>query len=521
MTGLTMIPSPHTVANQEKQVPLPTRLTVSGDVTAWAAARPLLRLLEDSGAVSQVIPDDDGFLRLERTDADDEAYSIIVDTDGIVITGGQGLRHGIATLCALLPPECLRPGAHVAATLPAVTMTDAPRYRWRGLLIDVARHYMPVAWLRSVIDIAAFHKLNVVHLHLTDDQGWRMPIDAFPRLATVGSWRSETLVGPAPGSTFDGRAHGGAYTKEELRALVRYAHDRGIMVVPEIDLPGHMVAAIAAYPEWGNQAEPVNVLTTWGISSNIINTRPTTIDALKQILDEVMDVFDAPYLHLGGDEVPTYEWETSDEVAALMEAEGIASVRDVQGWLMRQLVAHVEAAGRQVIVWDEAMAAEGMDGAIVQAWTSPDAVERGLRFGSPTIASPQQHYYLNWSATTGEDEPLGFGVGKQLAISLRQAWDYVPPAEVIGIEAALWGEYIATPEKASYHLLPRLAAVAERAWSGTRLTWEEFEAKMPEQVARYAALGWEYRPLDGPGRWSRIMPAHAGSQARRKARIDG
>lgn len=505
--SITLIPSPSALEARDGSVPFPSSLGITGDDPGIRALRPLLRTLEDCGAIQQWSRVDDGFVRVETNDLDDEAYSLRIDDDGITLRGSErGVRHGVQTLLALLPPACLMPGSGAPAVLPKVAIDDAPRLAWRGLLVDVARHYMPVSWLRTVVEMLAFHKLNVLHLHLTDDQGWRMPVDAFPKLTTVGARRRETLSGPAPGTIFDGRAHGGAYTKEELRSLVAFARERGVTVVPEIDLPGHMVAAIAAYPEWGNATEPLEVLTTWGISSDIINVRPETIDALRTILDEVMDVFDSPFIHIGGDEVPTRDWESSAEVAELMRSEGLSEVQHVQGWLMTQLVEHLQAAGRTPIVWDEAMDAGIGTDVVVQGWRSPDAVEEAIAAGHPTIASPQQHWYLNYSTTLGADEPLGYGVGKRIATSLEDAFAYRVPDGATGAEAALWAEYVKTPEKASFQLLPRLAAVAERAWAGDRLTFDEFLPAVCAQVERYEHRGWAHRPLDGPGpRWSRTI----------------
>jgi hexosaminidase len=504
---LSLIPNPSVLDEQPGNVSLPSSLGITGNDVAMQAVRPLLRTLEDCGAIQQWSRADDGFVTIEINDLDDEAYSLRIEDDRIMLSGSdRGVRHGVQTLLALLPSGCLMPGSGARAILPKVSIADAPRLGWRGLLIDVARHYMPVSWLRTVVEMLAFHKLNVLHLHLTDDQGWRMPIDAFPKLTTVGARRRETLSGPAPGNTFDGRAHGGAYTKEELRSLVAFARERGVMVVPEIDLPGHMVAAISAYPEWGNASDPLDVLTTWGISSDIINVRPETVDALRTILDEVMDVFDSPFIHIGGDEVPTRDWESSAEVAELMEREGISEIQHVQGWLMTQLVEHLKAAGRTPIVWDEAVEAGIGTDVMVQGWRSPEAIDAAIAAGHPTIASPQQHWYLNYSNTLGEDEPLGYGVGKNIATSLEEAFAYRVPDRATGVEAALWAEYVKTPEKASFQLLPRLAAVAERAWAGNNLTFDEFLPSVRAQLERYEALGWAHRPLDGPGpRWSRTL----------------
>ncbi len=505
----TVVPTPREVRDTGGVFAFPRTLRLAGDDRSLACLRPFVRALEDGEAIDAVLAVDDvaeASLHVVDTGAEDEGYVLSVGADGIRLEGGlAGLRHGAQTLLAMLPPGCLLPGSGEAAVLPCCDISDHPALSWRGLMIDTARHFMPMSWLRQVVRIAAFHKLNILHLHLTDDQGWRMPIEAFPRLTEIGGRRQQTLVGQAPGTEYDGIAHGGWYTKEELRALVAYATSYGITVVPEIDLPGHMVAAIAAYPEWGNAVEQLDVLTTWGISQEVINTRPETIAALKTILDEVMDVFPSTYIHLGGDEAPTRDWEASSEVAELMEREHLASPRAVQGWIMDQLVAHVRAAGRTVIAWDEAVDADISKETIIQGWRSPERVENAISRGYRTIVSPQQHYYLDYQYSLEPGEPQGIGLRRGASIDMEQLLAYEVPSAAMGVEAPLWAEYVKTPQRASYQLLPRLAGVAEVAWHGRTTPWADFAVSARVQEERYRALGWEHRPLTGPGpRWSTV-----------------
>jgi len=512
---LTVVPTPHRISDAGGTFVVPSILQWVGDQRGFTALRPFVRALEDSGALTCVVKVDEQAgecLRIIDTGAEDEGYELSVSGDGVSVTGGlRGLRHAAQTLLGLLPPGCLSPGSGEDAVLPCCDITDRPALEWRGVMIDTARHFMPLSWLRKVVEIAAFHKLNVLHLHLTDDQGWRMPIDAFPRLTDVGGQRRETLVGQAPGTDYDGIAHGGWYSKDELRALVAYADSYGITVVPEIDLPGHMVAAIAAYPQWGNADEQLEVLTTWGISKDIINTRPETITALKVVLDEVMDVFPSQYIHLGGDEAPTRDWEDSCEVAALMEREGLASPRAVQGWIMDQLVVHVRAGGRTVVAWDEAVDADISLETVIQGWRSPNQVENAISRGYRTIASPQQHYYLDYQYSLEPGEPQGIGLRRGAHIDLERVLTYEVPGAAMGVESPLWSEYVKSPQRASYQLLPRLAGVAEVAWRGGATTMEAFEMSARAQEERYRALGWDHRPLDGPGpRWSTVPQAFDG-----------
>lgn len=498
---------------------LPREISVSGSPRGLQALRPFLRTLEDAGYIIAPVDlkakNQSALITIHMGgdipphpdhNAEAEAYELTIDGTGIHVHGSYlGITCAAQTLRQMLPPAALRPGFRGDIALPFAKIHDQPTYPWRAVMLDVARHFFPVDMLRRLVDLAAFHKLNIVHLHLTDDQGWRMPVDAFPRLTTIGAVRRETVVGEAPSDVFDGVPHGGYYTKGELHDLVAYARDQGITVIPEIDLPGHMVAAIAAYPQWGNKEEPVEVLTTWGISETIINTRAETIEALKTILDEVMEVFDSPYIHLGGDEVPSTEWEDSSEVHDLIAAEHLPSVRAVQGWIMDQLVVHVEEAGRTVVAWDEAVEANIDNSAVIIGWRSPQSVKASIAAGYKTVAAPQQHFYLDYQHSDNPAEPQGIGRKDGLYTDLDKVLDYDPPAGIVGIEAPLWTEYVADWRRAEYQYFPRLCAVAERAWNGSCFDKDQFMDDLSRQIERYHALGIDYRPLEGPDlHWSRI-----------------
>lgn len=516
----SILPTPKEIETVSGRLVLPIEVSVSGSARSVQALRPFLYTLENAGHIVAPIelknPTDRAFIRVHMTgdiaphpdhNAEAEAYEIAIDGTGIEVRGSYlGIVCAAQTLRQLLPPEALRPGSRGDIAMPFVQLRDHPYYSWRAVMLDVSRHFFPVTLLRRLVDLAAFHKLNILHLHLTDDQGWRMPIDAFPRLTEIGAVRRETVVGELPSDVFDGVPHGGHYTKGELHDLVTYARDLGVTIIPEIDLPGHMVAAIAAYPQWGNTDEPVEVMTTWGISERIINTRAETIKALETILDEVMEVFDSPYIHLGGDEVPPSEWEDSPEVQELIKAENLPSLRAVQGWIMDQLVEHVEEAGRTVVAWDEAVEANIDKSAVIVGWRSPQAVKAALAAGYRTVAAPQQHFYLDYQHSDSEDEPQGIGRKYGAYTDIDKVLDYLPPEGLIGIEAPLWTEYVSEWRRAEYQYFPRLAAVAERAWNGPRVAKDQFMEDLEEQLRRYHALGVDYRPLDGPGiSWKRTF----------------
>lgn len=486
-------------------------LAVHADPQAAVALTPLLRQIEDGLGIRVEHREHEAGIVVERAGDDaDESYLLDITSSGIHIRAGlAGIRHAAQTVRAMLPADSLRVAAGPAGVaLPACRIEDAPVHGWRGLMIDVSRHLMPIRWLLRLVEVMAFHKLNVLHLHLTDDQGWRMPVDAFPRLTEVGAYRRETLVGGRHSDRFDGVPYGGHYTKAQLRELVAHASRHGVTVVPEIDMPGHMLAAIASYPQWGNTGRQLEVLTRWAMSHNVMNIEESTLRDLEQVLDEVIDVFDSPWIHLGGDECPRAEWRDSARVSQLMAERGIEDLDGVQAWIMRRLAAHVRARGRIPLCWDEALDA-GLDpDVVVMAWRSEDKAVEALRRGHPTVVANQEFFYFDFTQSFDPAEPLGPEPDDFFMTTLEQVHRYRPldgcqlPAP-LGLQAQLWTEFVGDGEKAEYQLFPRLAAFAETAWTGGGGDYAEFLARIPGQVARYEALGLQYRPLDGPGpRWS-------------------
>ena len=297
-------------------------------------------------------------LVLERSDDGDEhrspveGYRLSVSDDAVTVTasGPAGVFYGLQTLRQLLPDSSWRAATIAPAPpieLTGIEVSDEPAFAWRGVHLDVSRHFMPKSFVLKLIDLISMHKCNVLHLHLTDDQGWRMPVEAYPRLVEVGAWRRESAAGHYREGRFDGRPHGGFYSADDLREIVGYARERFVDVLPEIEMPGHMLAAIAAYPELGNSLEPREVLTTWGISPHVLNLEPATLKFCTDVLDEVIDLFPFGYVHVGGDECPTTEWEASEKAQALMAAEGLESERQLQAWFTARIARAPLRAGTQ------------------------------------------------------------------------------------------------------------------------------------------------------------------------------
>ncbi|GAA3064615.1 beta-N-acetylhexosaminidase [Actinokineospora globicatena] len=444
-------------------------------------------------------------------------YRLSITSTGVdaVAHDAAGAFHATQTLRQLLGPDAFRAAdIHRGPwELPCGVITDHPRFGWRGVLLDVARHFMPKAGVLRFIDLLAAHKLNVLHLHLTDDQGWRVEVPGYPRLTEVGAWRAGSWVGRQPDGdpTHDNRPHGGFYTTDDLREIVAYAAARHITVVPEIDVPGHSQAAIAAYPELGVTKDEVPVWHAWGVSEYVLDPAESTVDFFRAVLDHVMAVFDSPVICLGGDEVPTTQWHASTAVKARVAELGLDSPDDLHAWFIRTLAAHLAANGRRVLGWDEILDAGDLpEGAIVASWRGEAAGVRAAVSGHDVVMCPEQRVYLDHRQSDDPDEPTPVGFVR----TLTDVRAYEPvPAElpeaahqrVLGAQAQLWSEHFDNPRRVDYAAFPRLAAFAEVVWSPRGpVDPEEFVDRVAtHHLPRLDALGVEYRPLAGPRPWHR------------------
>jgi hexosaminidase len=417
-----------------------------------------------------------------------EGYHLSVTPGGVTATAAteDGLRWAVQSLLQLVPDGAPR-------RLPCVEVTDRPVYPWRGSLLDVARWCHPMPFLYRYVDLLAMHKLNTLHLHLTDDQGWRFEVRGYPRLTEVGGFRRESPAGHAREGRSDGVPHGGFYTQRELSDLVAYAARRGVRIMPEIDLPGHTQSAIAAYPELGNvPSRQLETRTTWGISSHILNLDDSTISFVLDVLDEVVDVFPFEYVHIGGDEVPTEEWRASADVLAKAGALGLDDVGELQGWFAGRLADHLAARGRKVGIWDELVDRAAPAGATVFAWQDAHRVRVALDAGHPVVAAPQSHTYLDWAETVDNpSEPLAING----PLPLEKVYGYHPDDGVIGVQGQLWSEYLPTTDLVEWRAFPRLAALAELGWSGPGGDFGEFRQRLAGHLRRLDRLGVRYRPL--------------------------
>ncbi|MFD3606520.1 beta-N-acetylhexosaminidase [Streptomyces atroolivaceus] len=454
-----------------------------------------------------------------------EAYRLDVEPDrGVRIAGGSaaGVFWGAQTLRQLLGPEAFRrapvnPGAD--RLVPLTEVEDGPRFGWRGLMLDVARHFMPKDGVLRMLDLMAAHKLNVFHFHLTDDQGWRVEIKRHPRLTEAGAWRARTKYGHRASELWDETPHGGFYTQDDIREIVAYAAERHIRVVPEIDIPGHSQAAISAYPELGNtdviDTSALSVWDTWGVNPNVLAPTDNTLRFFEGVLEELLDLFPAdtsPFIHIGGDECPKDQWKASPAAQARMAEAGLADEDELQSWFIRHFDRWLTARGRRLIGWDEILEGGLAEGAAVTSWRGYAGGIAAAEAGHDVVMCPVQQVYLDYRQDGGPDEPMPIGYVRTLEDVYR--FEPVPPGlseeaagHIMGTQANVWTEVMQNRDRVDYQVFPRLAAFAEVAWSRLPAPGErdfaDFARRMNTHYARLDALGVAYRPPSGPLPWQR------------------
>ncbi len=430
-------------------------------------------------------------------DTSREAYTLVSDSDGVRITarGHAGIFYGLQTLRQLVHSDSAG-----GWTIPAVRIEDAPRFAYRGMHLDVARHFFSVAFVERYIDLLARYKLNTFHWHLTDDQGWRIEIARYPRLTSVGAPRAETIVDkhfdPYEG---DGVPYGGYYTQAEIRDVVAYAAARYVTIVPEIEMPGHARAALAAYPNLACTPGPFTVATRWGVFDDIFCPTEHTFEFLENVLTEVMDLFPGTYIHVGGDEVPKRRWRESAAAQAVIRREGLKNEQQLQSYFMRRIERFLNAHGRRLIGWDEILEGGLPPEATVMSWRGTAGGIAAARAGHDVIMTPSNSMYFDHYQGQPATEPLA--IGGYTPLDSVYAFEPVPgsltPAQarhILGAQANLWTEYIATEAHAEYMLFPRLLALAEVDWTprGAR-DWESFQARLPAQLEMLGRAGVTYR----------------------------
>ncbi|MDX1637032.1 MAG: beta-N-acetylhexosaminidase [Balneolaceae bacterium] len=420
-------------------------------------------------------------LRLDPDSAayeNDEAYALVSDENGITITAPDeaGIFYGIQTLRQLLPPEIEHTDPtlvpqHVEWSVPAVEINDHPRFSYRGMHLDVGRHLFPVDFIKKYIDMIAMYKMNRFHWHLTEDQGWRIEIKKYPRLTEVGAWRDSTLVGHYGSEVYDGERYGGYYTQEEIREIVAYAQERQITIIPEIEMPGHSSAALAAYPQFGCfESGEYSVQTQWGIYDNVYCPTEETFRFLEDVLTEVMALFPSEYIHIGGDEAPKAQWERSPVAQQVIEREGLEDEHELQSYFITRIEEFLNENGRQIIGWDEILEGGLAPNATVMSWRGMEGGIAAARQNHEVVMTPTSHLYLDYYQADPGTEPLAIGG----FTTLEKTYSFEPVPEVLtgreaqyilGAQGNVWTEYIKSPKKAAYMAFPRALAVSEITWT--------------------------------------------------------
>ena len=431
-----------------------------------------------------------------------EAYVLSVRSDRIDLTGGSpaGVFYGFQTLRQMLPESALRGEKARAIDLPVVEIRDEPRIGYRALLLDVGRHFFGPEEVKSVIDLMAMHKLNRLQWHLTEDQGWRIEIRKYPELTRRGAWRDRSDLRPAEDGRpeKDPQPYGGYYTRQQVREIVRYAADRFIEIVPEIEMPGHAMAALASYPWLGCLGEGYEVPSLWGVKEDVYCAgKDSTFVFLEDVLTEVTDLFPYELVHIGGDECPKARWKECPRCQRRMRDEGLGSEEELQSYFVRRIERFLASRNRRMVGWDEIRQGGLSETAIVLSRKREQGLRSALENGNDVIMTPYLNCYFDYYQGSRETEPLAFGG----FLPLRTAYDLDPfeglnaeqSRRILGVQCNLWTEFVATLDHAEYMLLPRLAAFAERAWTGGEGNYPDFLRRLESLSRLYDAQGYEYR----------------------------
>lgn len=426
---------------------------------------------------------------------DEEGYSLRITADQIHVSGrGAGLFYGLQSLMQLFPLN-VKP----TIAIPCAKVEDTPRYKYRGIMLGDSYHFFPVKFVERLIDLMAEYKLNTLHWHLTDDNGWRIQIKRYPLLTKIGAWRKETQIGHNE-DEFDGKPYGGYYTQDQIRDIVKYAQERYITIIPEIEMPGHCSAALASYPWLGCSGGPYNVKTAWGIYKDIYCPTDSTFHFLEDVLTEVMALFPGHYIHIGGDEVPKDSWHNSVFCQQLMKEEGLKDEDELQSYFIKRIEKFVNSKGREIIGWDEILEGGLAPNAVVESWRGVDGGIAAARLNHDVIMAPTDYVYFDYLQGKADQEPIAIGGYNPL----EKVYAYNPtpstltPQEqkhILGVEACIWTEFMPTTRKVEYMILPRMMALSEIAWTPLdKKNYHNFSTiRLPEHLAKLDTSSILYR----------------------------
>lgn len=449
---------------------------------------------------------DNIYFTLGLQDGRKEAYSINVSSDGILVraVSPEGIYRATRTLLKSVGTEKTS-----SVEFPSAEVSDWPRFGYRGLMLDVSRHFSDVEMVKRTIDMLALHQLNIFHWHLTDDQGWRIEIKSHPELTEVGAWRDDTVVGRYLGGTdypTDGKRHGGFYTQEQIREIVAYAKERYIEIIPEIDLPGHTSAVLAAYPQLGCEDKEYKVANRWGVIRDVLCAgNPASLDLFKDIMDEVCELFPGKYIHLGGDECVKDRWKACPKCQKKIRELGLKDVGRyskedyLQSWFMGEVASYVQSKGKRVIGWDEILEGVPMDDSVIMSWRGTEGGITAARMGHDVVMTPTSDMYFDQSQTLAsqlEEIPVGGFINVMKVYSYEPLPASLTPEQqkhILGCQANVWCEYMPEERIRQYQILPRLAALSEVQWTmPERKNYKDFLKRLPKMLSIYDHYGYNY-----------------------------
>ncbi len=445
------------------------------------------------------------FMTIDTAISNVEGYTLSVTPKRIIIRAKSpvGLFYGVQTIRQLLPVEVESANKveGLILTVPACEIKDEPRFSYRGMLLDVGRHMFPVEYIKRYIDMIALNKMNTFHWHLTEDQGWRIEIKKYPRLTEIGAFRKETLVGHGrtKPTVFDGKPYGGFYSREEVKEIVAYAKSKFITIIPEIEMPGHALGALAAYPELSCTGGPFEVATKWGVFPDVYCAgKEATFNFLEDVLSEIIDLFPGQYFHIGGDECPKVRWEKCPDCQKRIKAEGLKDEKELQSYFIRRIEKFLISKGRKMIGWDEILEGGLAPEATVMSWRGTAGGIEAAKQGHDVIMTPNKFVYLDYYQCEPAGQPLA--IGGYLPLETVYSYDPLPaeltPPEqkyILGIQGNVWTEYISTPEHLEYMVYPRMFAIAETGWSpNMQKDFEDFLARLEILKKRYDVIGINY-----------------------------
>ncbi|GAB4260255.1 MAG: family 20 glycosylhydrolase [Saprospiraceae bacterium] len=501
-----VIPKPQKLSERQGRFTVPDEVSIifsEENEDLQKAGTHLKDLLEQAG-VNQVElsfgkPENGAFnFIIDNGIAGGEAYKLEISKEQVTVrsSGGAGAFYAVQTIRQLMPVEVEKgPVEHLS--LPCAEIEDAPRFSYRGMHLDVGRHFFPVEFVKKYIDLLAFHKFNRFHWHLTEDQGWRIEIKKYPRLQEVAACRDETLVGHYNDQPhqYDGKRYCGYYTQEEAREIVRYANERFITVIPEIEMPGHAQAAVAAYPELGCTGKPVEVAKRWGIFEDVYCPNEETFEFLENVLTEVMDIFPSEFIHIGGDECPKTQWKTNPTAQAIIEREGLKDEHELQSWFIQRMERFLNDHGRNIIGWDEILEGGLAPNATVMSWRGTEGGIAAAKQHHKVIMTPTDYCYFDYYQSQDPDEPLAIGG----YLPLEKVYSYEPIPEelseeeakyILGAQGNVWTEYMQRPEHVEYMVFPRACAMAEVNWTNpNQKDYDDFLQRLSTHLERLKAMG--------------------------------